>query len=110
MKIFFLLVVIIFAISLLRSFFPPEKTKGFLGKVPEFVGNILAALLGIAIVSAAIIGRLHLEKWVEEYVYRIHSGEAVLETLTWKDRVRYASAAVGEILGKVWPWALPSPP
>jgi uncharacterized membrane protein YraQ (UPF0718 family) len=168
-KIFILLIVIIFAISLLRSFFPPERTKGFLEKVPEFVGNILAALLGIvtpfcscsavplfigfieagvplgvtfsflvsapmvnevalvmlwglfgwkiallyigsglvvAIVSGAIIGRLHLEKWVEEYVYRIHSGEAVLETLTWKDRLKYASAAVGEIVGKVWAYVI----
>lgn len=46
-KIFFLLVVIIFAIALVRSFFPPEKTKRVLEKVPEFLGNILAALLGI---------------------------------------------------------------
>ena len=46
-KIFFLLVVIIFAIAFLRSFFPPEKTKRILEKVPQFLGNILAALLGI---------------------------------------------------------------
>lgn len=46
-KIFFLLVIIIFAIAFLRSFFPPERTKSALEKAPEFLGNILAALLGI---------------------------------------------------------------
>jgi hypothetical protein len=46
-KIFALLVVIVFAIAFLRSFFPPEKTKRVLEKVPRFFGNVLAALLGI---------------------------------------------------------------
>ena len=168
-KIFFLLVIIIFAISLVRSFFPPERTRKILGKLPEFVGNILAALLGIvtpfcscsavplfigfieagvplgvtfsflvsspmvnevalimlwglfgwkiaflyvgsgivvAIVSGTVIGRMRLEKWVEEYVYRIRSGEAVVETLSWRDRVQYAFGYVGEIVGKVWPYVL----
>lgn len=111
-KIFFLLVVIIFAISLLRSFFPPEKTKRLLEKVPVFIGNILAALLYIAsgivvaIASGNIIGRMKLEKWVEEYVYKIHSGETAALTLTWKNRIGYAFGYVGEIVGKVWPYVL----
>jgi uncharacterized membrane protein YraQ (UPF0718 family) len=46
-KIFFLLAVIIFAVAIIRSFFPPEKTKQILSKFPETAGNILAALLGI---------------------------------------------------------------
>ena len=46
-KIFFLLAVIIFFVAIIRSFFPPERTKRILGKVPETVGNVLAALLGI---------------------------------------------------------------
>lgn len=46
-KIFFLLAVIIFIIAVIRSFFPPERTKRILGKMPEFAGNILASLLGI---------------------------------------------------------------
>jgi uncharacterized membrane protein YraQ (UPF0718 family) len=168
-KIFFLLVVIIFAISLLRSFFPPEKTKRVLEKVPVFIGNILAALLGIvtpfcscsavplfigfieagvplgvtfsflvsapmvnevalimlwglfgwkiallyiasgivvAIASGYVIGKMKLEKWVEEYVYKIHSGVGIVEALTWKDRLLYAWGYVGEIVGKVWPYVL----
>ena len=46
-KIFFLLSVIIFAVSIIRSFFSPEKTKQILSHKKEFIGYILAALLGI---------------------------------------------------------------
>ncbi|MDI6709095.1 MAG: permease [Bacillota bacterium] len=46
-KIFFLLAVIIFVITVLRTFLPPEKTRKFLSQKFEFVGNILAALVGI---------------------------------------------------------------
>ncbi|MDD3235032.1 MAG: permease [Candidatus Cloacimonetes bacterium] len=48
-KIFILLGVIIFAITYLRSYFPPEKTKTMLAKRKgsTFIGHILAALLGI---------------------------------------------------------------
>ena len=46
-KILFMLTVIIFIISIIRSFFPPEKTKKVLGRKREFIGNIIAALMGI---------------------------------------------------------------
>ncbi|MFA5353749.1 MAG: permease [Thermodesulfovibrionales bacterium] len=46
-KIFLLLSVIIFVISFIRSWFPPEKTRKILSHKKEFIGNILAALLGI---------------------------------------------------------------
>jgi len=135
-KIFFLLSVIIFAVSSIRSYFPPEKTKRILSHKREFIGNILAAMLGIvtpfcscsavplfigfieagvplgvtfsflisspmvnevavvllwglfgwkiaviymsagisvAIIAGYVIGKLKLEKWVEEYVYKIQS-------------------------------------
>lgn len=47
LKIFTLLAVIIFAVALLRSFFPPEKTKKILARRREYVGNGAAALLGV---------------------------------------------------------------
>ncbi len=47
LKIFFLLTVIIFVVSFVRSFFPPEKTKKYLSHKKEFIGNVLAALLGV---------------------------------------------------------------
>ena len=46
-KIFILLSVIIFFVSLIRSYLPPKKIKEILATKNEFVGNILASLLGI---------------------------------------------------------------
>ena len=46
-KIFLLLAVIIFGVSIVRSYFPPERTKRILSHKREFIGNILAALLGV---------------------------------------------------------------
>ena len=46
-KIILMLSVIIYVISIIRSFFPPEKVKNILASKVEFVGNILASLLGI---------------------------------------------------------------
>ena len=46
-KILLLLAVAIFVISIVRSYFPPAKTKKFLSHRHTFVGNILAALIGI---------------------------------------------------------------
>ena len=45
-KIIFLLCVLIFIISYLQSFFPPERTKRILGRFHGIGANILAALLG----------------------------------------------------------------
>jgi len=48
-KIFILLTVIIYGITFIRSFFPPERTRAILSKRKggTFLGHILAALLGI---------------------------------------------------------------
>jgi uncharacterized membrane protein YraQ (UPF0718 family) len=46
-KIFLLLVTIIFMISIVRSFLPPEKVRAILSGKKNFSGNILAALLGV---------------------------------------------------------------
>lgn len=165
-KIFLLLSVIIFVISIIRSYFPPEKTKKILSHKKEFIGNILAALLGIvtpfcscsavplfigfleagvplgvtfsflisspmvnevavvllwglfgwkitaiyigtgllvAIFGGFIIGKLRLEKWVEEYVYKFHSGQEH-ETIkqAFKERLQYAKWNTTDILKKVW--------
>lgn len=45
-KIFILLSVLIFIISYIQSYFPPERTKKILGKFNGISGNILGALLG----------------------------------------------------------------
>jgi uncharacterized membrane protein YraQ (UPF0718 family) len=46
-KVFLLLIVIIFGVAIIRSFFPPEKSRRLLSHRREYVGNLLAALLGI---------------------------------------------------------------
>ena len=46
-NILVLLTVAIFIISVIRSYFPPEKTRVFLSRRHSFLGNILAALIGI---------------------------------------------------------------
>ena len=45
-KIFILLSFLIFAISYVQSYFPPERTKKILGRFNGFSGNVLGALLG----------------------------------------------------------------
>ena len=166
-KIFLLLAVIIFAVSVIRSYFPPERTKRILSHKKEFIGNILAALLGVvtpfcscsavplfigfieagvplgvtfsflisspmvnevalvllwgmfgwkiaviymatglfvAIAAGMVIGKLKLEKWVEEYVYKIHSLGAAQEMAKQKFRERLVSArwSTADILRRVW--------
>ena len=165
-KIFMLLAVIIFAISFVRSFFPSEKTRKILSHKKEFIGNILAAFLGVAtpfcscsavplfigfieggvplgvtfsfLISSPMvnevavvllwglfgwkitaiyigtglsvamlggytIGKLKLENWVEEYVYKMKMGESQsVLTQTFKERVQYAKWNTKDILGKVW--------
>jgi uncharacterized membrane protein YraQ (UPF0718 family) len=165
-KIFFLLAVIIFVVSVIRSYFPPEKTKVILAYKREFIGNILAALLGIvtpfcscsavplfigfieagvplgvtfsflisspmvnevavvllwglfgwkiamiyvgsgllvAIFGGLVIGRLGLEKWIEDYVFKIQTG-GIRETIrqTFGERVAYAKINTADILRRVW--------
>ncbi len=46
-KIFILLAVIIFAVSIIRSYLPPEKIRAVLAHKNQYVGNLLASLLGI---------------------------------------------------------------
>ncbi|NLV16002.1 MAG: permease [Syntrophomonadaceae bacterium] len=45
-KIFILLAVLIFTISYIQSFFPPERTRAIIGKYKGFWANLFGALLG----------------------------------------------------------------
>ncbi len=170
-KVLMLLILVVFAMGIVRSFFSPEKTRALLVGKREGVGNVLAASLGIvtpfcscsavplfigfvsagvplgvtfsflisapmvnevalgllfglvgwkvaltylgfglgvAIVSGWIIGRLHLEHWLEEWVSNIRSTAADLapEQLTARDGIKAGLEAVHEIVGKVWPWII----
>lgn len=46
LKIFILLAVLIFVISYVQSYFPPERTRAILGRFNGITANILSALLG----------------------------------------------------------------
>lgn len=46
-KIILMLVVIVFVVAVIRTYFPPERTKKLLSHSRLYLGNILAALLGV---------------------------------------------------------------
>jgi uncharacterized protein len=46
-KVILLLVLIVFVVGIIRSFFTPEKTRQILAGKPQAIGNVLAAALGI---------------------------------------------------------------
>lgn len=64
--------------------------------------------LGVAISAGWIIGRLHLERWVADWVYevRVGEGQALEGYQSWANRVDYAVQAVRDIVGKVWPYVV----
>jgi len=166
-KVFMLLILVIFGVGILRSFFNPERTRTILAGKRELLGDVLAALLGvvtpfcscsavplfigfveagipigvtfaflisapmvneialvllfglfgwrialiymsmgllIAIVTGIIIGRLNMERQVEDWVYEIRMGQtpAQLQQLSWMGRVDYGLYQVKEIVGRVW--------
>jgi len=47
LKIIILLTVMIFTISFIRSYFPPEKVKNILSKFNGFVAHFMASVLGV---------------------------------------------------------------
>ncbi|MDR3627036.1 MAG: permease [Ignavibacteriaceae bacterium] len=166
-KVLLLLVLIVFIVGIIRSYFSPEKTRKILEGKPLFAGNIMASLLGtvtpfcscsaiplflgfiesgvplgvtfsfliaapmineiavvllfglfgwktaliymttgllIAMISGFIIGKLRLEKYVEDWVYKIKSSPTELQEqeISFKTRIQSGYNAVKEIVGKIW--------
>ncbi len=64
--------------------------------------------LAIAIFSGWAIGRLKLERYVEDWVYEMPAGQDAGgdEPMTWAGRVRAGTEAVRDIVGRVWPYVL----
>jgi hypothetical protein len=62
----------------------------------------------VAIISGWVIGRLKLERYVEEWVYRTKTpaGGGVMDVNTWITRLGYGANEVREIVGKVWIYVL----
>ena len=169
LKIFLLLTIIIFVVAIIRSSFPPERTKRILSQNREYLGNVMAALLGVvtpfcscsavplfigfvesgvplgvtfsflvsspmvnevalimlwgmfgwkialiyigtgllvAIVSGIVIGRLKMEKYVQDYVWEMQVGQQEIEELTFRDKLVYARGYTGDLLKKIWPYVV----
>ena len=64
--------------------------------------------LAVAIVAGWVIGRLHLEHWLEEWVRNVRSGSAEIPSARFDmvDRIKAGLDAVRDIVGRVWPWML----
>ena len=64
--------------------------------------------LAIAIVAGWVIGRLHLEHWLEDWVRNVRAGavEVPAAKLDMVDRIKAGLEAVRDIVGRVWPWML----
>ncbi len=112
-------------IGFVKSGIPLGVTFSFLIAAPmvnEVALVLLAGLFGpwvtllylttgltIAIVAGWVIGRLHLEAWIEPWVTALPAmGAGAVEepSLGWGDRVRAGREAVTEIVGKVYPWVV----
>jgi len=64
--------------------------------------------LFIAILSGWVIGRLRMERFVQDWVYSVKSNQGNLpqNSLTWDNRVEFAFTAVRDIVSKVWIYIL----
>jgi hypothetical protein len=69
----------------------------------RIAGLYIATGLVIAIIAGYLIGRLKLECYVEDFVWKVHSqGTGEGEKLTWDIRIGRAWNSVKDIVGKVW--------
>ncbi|HEY9250463.1 MAG TPA: permease, partial [Rariglobus sp.] len=76
-----------------------------------FGWKVAALYLGtglfIAIIAGWVLGRLRLERYVEEWVYATQTGAAMEEESPgWPDRLRLGAEAVRDIVGRVWIYVL----
>ena len=73
----------------------------------KVAGLYLGTGLLIAIVAGWVIGRLRMEKHVEDWVFETKpGGGAAEESPSWSERIRLGREAVKEIVGQVWLYVL----
>lgn len=71
----------------------------------QVAGLYMLSGLTIAVVSGIVIGRLGMERYVEDFVYQIKvgsKGQRLEDRLTWHERFSQALSSTREIVGKVW--------
>lgn len=73
----------------------------------KVAGLYLGTGLAIAILAGWIIGRLKMERQVEEWVFQTPTGEGAPEdAVTWSTRIRFGVEAVTDVVGRVWLYVL----
>ena len=168
-KITILLCVLIFIISYMQSYFPPERSKKILGRFDGLGANIISALLGtvtpfcscssipifmgftsaglpigvsfsflisspmvdlgslvllmsifgakialayvvfgliIAVTGGALIEKMHMERYVEDFIKNASQVDISSPSLTVKDRVDFSKTQVRDTFKKVFPYIL----
>ena len=168
-KITILLCTLIYVISYIQSYFPPERSKKILGRFKGIGANCVSALLGtvtpfcscssiplfigftsaglplgvtfsflisspmvdlgslvllmsifgtkvaviyvvvgliIAVVGGTLIEKMHMEKYVEEFILNANSVDIDSPELSQKDRLLYAKEQVVSTFKKVFPYIL----
>lgn len=111
-------------IGFVEAGIPVGATMAFLITSPminEVAVVLLLSLLGwkltllyvvtgllVGVVGGAIIDGLKLERWVEEYVWKIRVGTAPgpVARPTPRERVRFAWGEVRDIVGRIWAYVL----
>jgi uncharacterized membrane protein YraQ (UPF0718 family) len=169
LKIALLLTVIVFVVAVIRSYFSPERARALLAHRRQYVGNGLAALLGIvtpfcscsavplfigfvesgvplgvtfsflisspmvnevavvllwglfgakvallyvvtgvgvAIVAGVIIGKLKMEKYVQDYVYQMKGRSVGVGSLSFHQRLMDAWDYTWDLLKKIGPYVM----
>jgi hypothetical protein len=68
----------------------------------------VAAGLAVAYVGGMVMERFRPERWVEDYVWKIHMGQVALPQpdTSLAGRHRYAWCEVKEIVGRLWKWVI----
>lgn len=73
----------------------------------KVAGLYLATGLSVAMIGGWTIGRMGMERHVEEWVSRVRaSADAPDAILSWSDRLQAGIQAVRDIVGKIWPWVV----
>ncbi|WP_457675588.1 permease [Thiolapillus sp.] len=112
-------------IGFLSAGVPLGVTFSFLISAPMVNEIALALLLGlfgwqvallylftgltVAIVAGLVIGRLGMERHLQDWVREIHGGQAAAMNeagLDWEQRLRAGLRHIREILGRVWPYII----
>lgn len=109
-------------ISFVKAGLPIEVTFSFLISSPfvDLASTVLlASLFGwkvaityiivgvlLAIIGGMLIGKLKLEKYIEEYVFNMQVGENEIKEPTKKERIAYAKEQVKNIFLKVWKYVI----